>query len=346
MARPFKSPAALFLALSLASCMPSPPQGEAALARLAFGSCVSQERAQPITAAVEAFRPDLFVFLGDNVYGDVADGTVDNLRRAYEVQAQNADFARLLATPRVLAIWDDHDFGVNDGGGDFALKRQSEALFFDFWRVRVDDPRRTRDGLYASYSFGPAGKRVQVVLLDTRYFRSPLRRTDDKDAKGKERYLPDASPDKTMLGAPQWDWLEETLRAPADLRILASSIQVVAEGHGYERWGNLPRERERLYRLLASSSDTPTIAISGDRHFAALYRVPLGQGRSLLEATSSGLNQTWATAAERDPRQLGPVYGKENFGTIEIDWQARRATVAIRDIDGAPVREETLVFGD
>ena len=346
MARIFKLPAALLLAVSLTTGAPAASQDEPALTRIAFGSCIDQERPQPITAAIEAYRPDLFVFLGDNVYGDVAGGTVDNLRHAYDVQAHNADFARLLAAPRILAIWDDHDFGVNDGGGDFALKRQSEALFFDFWHVAADDPRRARDGLYASYSFGPAGKRVQVILLDMRYFRSPLRPTDERDAKGKERYLPDASPDKTMLGAAQWAWLKATLQDPADLRILASSIQVLADGHGYERWGNLPRERARLYRLLASSGDTPTMVISGDRHFAAFYRVSLGEGRSLLEVTSSSLNRPWTTADEQDPNQIGPVYSHENFGTIEIDWRARRATVAIRDIGGRPVGEQTLAFGD
>jgi alkaline phosphatase D len=135
-------------------------------------------------------------------------------------------------------------------------------------------------------------------------------------------------------------------RAEREMMLRAFLRAIAADGHGFERWGNLPRERERLYRLLAAAGDTPTILISGDRHFAALYRAPLGHGRSLLEATSSSLNRPWTDAAEADPNQIGPVYGNENFGTIEIDWPARRATVAIRDIDGNPVREETVDLGD
>ena len=191
---------------------------DAPLTRIAFGSCIDQRKPQAITETVRAYGPDLFVFLGDNVYGDVEGGTADKLREAYEIQDRSAEFERLLQAPRILATWDDHDYGVNDGGGDFALKRDAEALFLDFWQVPADDPRRARDGVYGSFSFGPAGQRVQVILLDTRFFRSPLRPTDERDAKGKERYLPDPSPDKTMLGAAQWLWLEAALQETADLR--------------------------------------------------------------------------------------------------------------------------------
>ena len=318
---------------------------DAPLTRIAFGSCIDQRKPQAITETVRAYGPDLFVFLGDNVYGDVEGGTADKLREAYESQDRSAEFERLLQAPRILATWDDHDYGVNDGGGDFALKRDAEALFLDFWQVPADDPRRARDGVYGSFSFGPAGQRVQVILLDTRFFRSPLRPTDERDAKGKERYLPDPAPDKTMLGAAQWRWLEAALGEAADLRIIASSIQVIAEAHGFERWGNLPAERDRLYRLLRQAEDTPTIVISGDRHIAALYRLALGHGRSLWEATSSSLNLPLFDVDEEGPHQLDPPYVHENFGTIEIDWQARRALVAIRAMDGKAVREQMLVFG-
>jgi len=329
--------------------VPSPLRAqpaEAPLTRIAFGSCIDQRAPQAITETVQAYGPDLFVFLGDNVYGDVEAGTADKLRQTYERQDRSAEFARLLRAPRILATWDDHDYGVNDGGGDFVLKRDAEALFLDFWQVPADDPRRARDGVYGSFFFGPEGRRVQIILLDTRFFRSPLRPTDERDAKGKERYLPDTSPAKTMLGAAQWRWLEAVLEETADLRIIGSSIQVIAEAHGFERWGHLPAERDRLYRLLRQASDVPTIVISGDRHFAALYRLALGHGRSLLEATSSSLNRPWAGATEQGPHQLGPVYGGENFGTIEIDWQARRAVVAIRGMDGQAVRDQTLAFGE
>ncbi len=58
------------------------------------------------------------------------------------------------------------------------------------------------------------GMRVQVILLDMRWFRSPLKITDQRGAPGKERYLPDPDPTKTMLGETQWAWLADELRKP------------------------------------------------------------------------------------------------------------------------------------
>ena len=125
---------------------------------------------------------------------------------------------------------------------------------------------------------------MQVILLDTRWFRSALKPSDDRGKPGKERYLPDADPAKTMLGEAQWRWLEEQLRQPAELRLLVSSIQVVAEGHGWERWGNFPLERQRLYRLIADTRAQGVVFLSGDRHVGALYREPPAR---LILSTSS-----------------------------------------------------------
>src|SRR5437764_633783 len=81
-------------------------------------------------------------------------------------------------------------------------------------------PRRTRAGVYHALVLGPPGRRTQIILLDTRYFRSPLR------PDGGGGYLPQHDPGATMLGEVQWKWFAEQLRVPADLRLVVSSIQV------------------------------------------------------------------------------------------------------------------------
>ena len=92
----------------------------------------------------------------------------------------------------------------------------------------------------------------------------------------------------------QWAWLGEQLRQPAELRLIVSSVQVLAEGHGYEHWGNLPRERQRLLELLASTRANGVILLSGDRHVGALYRLDRRVPYPLYEITSSGLNMFYA----------------------------------------------------
>ena len=191
------------------------------------------------------------MFLGDNVYGDVESEDLRELRAAYEMQAAADGFSRLReAAVPLAATWDDHDYGVNDGGAEFFGREEAQRIFEDFWGVPADSERASRPGVYDSVTYGPPGQRVQLILLDTRYFRSPLRRTDEPGAPGKERYLPDSDPAKTMLGEEQWGWLRGVLEEVADLRILASSIQVIADGHGFEAWRHLPAERDRLYALL------------------------------------------------------------------------------------------------
>ena len=157
-------------------------QQEHPLTRIAFGSCAYQERPQPIWAAVIAYRPELFIFAGDNVYGDVRDGhvvpeerTIQSLRHAYSLATHLPGFRQVKNIFPILAHWDDHDYGQNDGGADFHGKQEAQRIFLEFWKIPPSDPRHSRAGLYHAETHGPPGQRIQIILLDTRYFRSPLK---------------------------------------------------------------------------------------------------------------------------------------------------------------------------
>jgi alkaline phosphatase D len=204
--------------------------------------------------------------------------------------------------------------------------------------------RRRREGLYHHLTLGPAGQRVQIMLLDTRWFRSPLRITDMRGAPGRERYLPDDDPAKSMLGEAQWAWLRACLQEPAELRLIVSSVQVVVEGHGWERWGNFPRERQRLFDLIASTKARGVVFLSGDRHIGALYRESQGTPYPLTEITSSGINRQFVNAREQGPNRLGELYPRVNFGTLDIDWQQGRVALALRDEEGAIQRNVSLAL--
>lgn len=315
---------------------------QTAVRRIAFGSCADQNQPQPFWSPILAFKPQLFLMIGDNVYGDVSSGALTELRAAYDRLAAIDGFKRLRAQVPVLATWDDHDYGANDAGADFPHRAGVTRLFRQFWGVPASD----RDGIYDAHMFGPPGRRLQVILLDTRSFRSDLKPTDQRGAPGRERYLPDPDPAKTMLGPAQWTWLEQQLRQPADLRLIVSSIQVLADGHGFERWGNLPVERGRLIELIGTTRANGVVFLSGDRHLGALYRRIDDAPYPLHEITSSSLNRPVGTSSETGPHQVGPVYAKENFGAIEIDWQAGGVTLALRDNTGSRVRVIALALAD
>ena len=314
------------------------------LRSIAFGSCMDQSKPQPIWDAVLAGRPDLCIFGGDNVYHSVPPWTASGLRQAYATQAAVPGFERLRRAVPHMAIWDDNDYGQNDGGASFPHKAESKEEFLSFWNVGPDDPRRQREGLYFARTFGPAGRRVQVIMLDTRWFRSPWKVTDQRDAPGKERYVPDADASKTMLGQAQWRWLEERLSEPADVRLVVSSIQVVADGHGWERWGNFPHEREKLYALIRLTRAQGVVLLSGDRHVGGLYREAGGTAYPLYEMTSSGITHTWREAAEAGPNRLGDLFTDLHYGTVDIDWDARSLQLALRDITGVTRRSQGIAF--
>ncbi|MDZ7629264.1 MAG: alkaline phosphatase D family protein [Parvularculaceae bacterium] len=313
------------------------------LSRIVFASCAQQNEDQSLWDRVAGENADLLLYIGDNVYGDVRsnDSALPELKAAYMRLANSAPFARARAASPMLTTWDDHDYGMNDAGGDYRYKEQSEALFEYVWNVK--DDRSKRPGVYGSWLIGEEGKRVQIIMLDTRYFRSPLKPTDEQGARGKERWLPDPDPAKTMLGAAQWAWLEEELKKPADLRLLVSSIQVMSEGHGWEAWREFPLEREKLYDVIERAAAKNVMILSGDRHSAALYERKDVIGYPLFEATSSSINlpaakwraESGETYVEQDPNRLGAMIYDANYGVIDIDWSAKTAAFTIRSATGA-----------
>ena len=309
--------------------------------RILFGSCTKQEKPMPIFEAMLKHKPELCLFIGDNIYGDTEDMSV--LKSKYDLLGRNPGFAALRKSCRSLATWDDHDYGVNDGGADYAKRVESQRAFLDFWQEPSYSPRWARPGVYDAHVFGPPGKRVQVILLDTRYFRSALKRGETQRTGGP--YIPDNDSKKTMLGEAQWQWLAQQLAAPADVRIIASSIQCVAQDAGQEAWSNLPKERDRFFKLVGDTKATGVCIISGDRHWSELSRKEEGVPYPIYDLTSSSFNQAHprGTPTENRYRALPTTFHKENFGAITIDWQTDpKITLEIRDIDGSTQITKTL----
>ncbi|MGB0578430.1 MAG: alkaline phosphatase D family protein [Limisphaerales bacterium] len=305
--------------------------------RIAFGSCAKESNPQPIWNSIVEADPELFLFIGDNIYGDSRE--VEILADKWKLLGAKPGYQKLKSKCRILATWDDHDYGWNDAGTEYPLKRESQKLFLDFFDEPADSPRRKQEGIYDAKIFGPKGQRIQIILLDTRYHRSRLLKGRNLEERGEGRsgpYLPNPDPGATMLGASQWKWFEQQLKVPAELRIIATSIQLLSNEHRYEKWGNLPHERERFFNLLRKIRPNGAIVISGDRHTAEFSRTEIGLGYPLYDITSSSLNQRHRWRSEINPYRVGGMYFDENFGMINVDWSEDDPTVRmqIRDMDG------------
>ena len=144
--------------------------------KISCGSCLTQEKKQPIWKSILKEKSDVFIFMGDNVYGDDKNSNdLKLLKKAYRKQKMKIPFEKLRETNEIFSIWDDHDYGKNDGGEEFKNKKEAKELFLKFWNIPVDDKRRNREGLYFSEKRDTEIGVVQFIFLDTRYFRSALK---------------------------------------------------------------------------------------------------------------------------------------------------------------------------
>ena len=295
--------------------------------KMAFGSCLHQNYPAPIWTAIKQNNIDSFFFLGDNIYGDTPSGLPWKLKSSYELQKKS--IPSWVQSIEQYSIWDDHDYGKNNAGAEYKFKQKAENLYLDFWNVSSDDERRSRPGIYYASVKSVNNNKVLIVGLDTRYFRSNIQRV-------KGVHLPNLEPSATILGTEQWAWLKKTLEIDHDLLILASSIQVIPTEHRFEKWSNIPAERERLLQLLTNHS-APTTIISGDRHRGGIY-----QYNNILEVTSSSLNRNSSQNIETDALLLGQTYPQNNFGLLTIGTDS--LTVELIDKDNNTLESASISF--
>ncbi|KHD87711.1 MAG: phosphodiesterase [Bdellovibrio sp. ArHS] len=297
---------------------------EKPLQRIAFGSCANQDQPEPLWQDIREAQPDLFLFMGDNVYA--SHPTQQPIAEQYRKMDQIPEYLAIRKEVPFMATWDDHDFGQRDGGADFKGKDQARKDFLNYWAYVKNSLPPEQQGVYHAKIIGPKNKSVQVIMLDTRYFRSPLKESPGNEGKAQD-YLP--QDEGTILGEAQWQWLEAQLKRPASVRFIVSSIQLIAKDPKYEKWGNFPKERQRFFDLLKSTKAKNVILLSGDRHIASIAKMNLKNYGALYEITSSSINRA-NNYADADTHYVGPVYSKENFGLARIDWKKRTVTVDIR----------------
>lgn len=341
----------LALVVALVGAAPAIAQ-EKPLARIAFGSCADQDKPCPIWGSIGKLQPDLLVLLGDTMYADLDKSKkVDpnRIRETYGKLDGEAEFAKLKKTVPILATWDDHDFGKNDGDARFPFKDESQQIFLDFFGVPKDSPRRTRKGVYHAQVFGPEGKRVQVIMLDGRYHRSTITTKFNPRLRVTESQ-PNTDPAATFLGEEQWTWFEEQLKVPAELRLIGTGIQVLSEEHPFEKWSLIPHERERLFKLLRDTKANGVVFLSGDRHLAELSMSQEAISYPLYDITASGFNQAnkaWRAPEKNRHRVAAMPYGN-NFGLITVDWTSEtspRVTLQLRDEEGEIVVRHAIRLG-
>ncbi|MDH7444271.1 alkaline phosphatase D family protein [Aquimarina sp. 2201CG14-23] len=294
---------------------------------IAFGSCNKQNSPQPFWKEILKNNPDVFIWGGDNIYGDSDD--MSKIANDYKIQNKNSGYQKLKKTIPILATWDDHDYGKNDVGAEWSMKEESQQLFLDFLGVSKDDYRRKQEGVYYSKLFKNEKGSINVIILDTRYFRSKLL----KDVTGNKRYVPYKNNIGTILGEKQWKWLEKELDlTTADFNVIVSSIQFLSSEHGWECWGNFPGEVERLKKLIVDKKVKNAMILSGDRHISEFSTTRIPELRyPLVDFTSSGLTHSYSKySGEVNKNRVGVVISVPSFGVLKFNFDKQKVIMQMR----------------
>ena len=278
---------------------------------IAFGSCQDNWISHRVINKVQA---DVFIYLGDNIYGD--DGTdiiswfpshwMWYRKILYNKLSCRRSFQNMVErTPYIISTWDDHDYGANDDKYQNPIKQESRSAFLDFWRIPKNSMRRRPNGIYGSYRFESTRQSILILVLDMRWFN---------------KFNPNSA-----LGDEQLHWIKTTLNEKAnDLVIVASSLQFA--NNCSDEFHN---DRAALTRILNPSN---TIFISGDVHYAGIFKSPEG----FLDITSSPLamNYPWnPIPPPSDGKQCaatGDTFNEENYGVLDI----RTQTAYVFGMDG------------
>ena len=350
-------------------------RGDGYISRIAFASCFNPSRyaknvlrGETIWTSIADTSPELFIWTGDATYTSSSDGprhSIEALRNAFNYTRGTPGYRHLIedVLPRKpIGIYDDHDFGVNDGGGgggilDFGVvdRDARKEAFLDFLDEPEESARRTQPGAYAAYTFGVAPRKIKVILLDTRYFRSAHAIPSVGAMYPRAKVMPilaafsrwissaaglTSAHKGKMLGEVQWLWLEAQLRrSDASVHLIVSSVQVFTSNPLFESWGHFPYERQRLVQLLKKHriDSKGILFLSGDVHAGEVLRSK-EPSRHAVEITSSGLTHGCTDGGIPGPvcRAVWSSFGSHdyylgrNFGTVDIDWTATQPVLTSR----------------
>ncbi len=273
---------------------------------IAFGSCNRQNLPQDFWKIIAATKPNVWFGIGDNIYADTNNKSI--FQDKYK-KLTSSEYRNFQSKFQIEGVWDDHDYGINNGGKNYKLKETSQELFLNFLNVPKNDERRNREGIYYTRSWTINGKTIKAYFLDCRFFKDrPYKSYSD------------------ILGENQWGWLEDELYSHSgDINIIVSPIGVLKNKlHFTEDWDDYRVAKRRLIDLLEKYDPPGLFFLSGDKHFGTFIeeQLPLSSGSSpFLEFQSSGLTHGLKRFLIRPIQAL---YGKHNmipdrnFGKIEF----------------------------
>jgi alkaline phosphatase D len=265
---------------------------------------------------------DLMIWLGDNTYMRGHDWrSPSGLRARWRFDRGLPELQPLLASTYHYAIWDDHDYGPNDGDATYWLKDASLDAFRLYWpAIRYGLPETP--GTFQQFTWSD----VEFFLLDGRYYKKPIGWP--------------AGDDKRMLGRAQMQWLKEALSASdARFKVIALGTQAMNPIGTGERFIHYPADRDELMGFIQAERIEGVLFLSGDRHRSEVIRVTPKGGYPLYDFTSSSLTAGTWSIQPTDPelhspyRVPGTLLNEHSYGTLRFEGPRDDRRVVLRGFD-------------
>lgn len=282
-----------------------------------------------ILDAMTAKRPDVMLWLGDNVYLREPDwNSRSGILKRFSHTRAYPGLQPFLASTAHYAIWDDHDFGPNNSNRSFRGKDDALEAHKLFWpnpSYGVGD----KPGITTSFDLLD----VQVFALDDRYYRVP------EGTSGGEQ---------TILGEHQLQWLFDALSSStATFKLIACGSNVLSTDTTKEAFIHVPQERQHIIDYITQNKISGVVFLSGDIHGAELTKLDRSGTYPLYEFTSSAITAGSNKNIAKQPNTLrvpDTAFGDHNFGLITVSGKRkeRKLTLQLFDKTGKEVWQRTL----
>lgn len=320
--------------LPTASFRTSPPPGEGSMFQIAFTACAGYApEHERVWKTIEKQNPQALLMLGDNVYIDDPEHDLTQ-HFCYYRRFSRPEWRSLVAGRGVYAIWDDHDFGLNDSFGGPTLdqpswKREVWDVFTQNWNNPSYGGGIEQPGVWFDFHIGD----VHFIMLDGRYYREEKSRRDTR----------------SMLGPAQLAWLKKTLKnSQATFRVLASPVPwaegSTAGANRFDKWDGFIAERDDIFDFIHAEKIAGVVLLSGDRHRSDARRIDREHGYPLYDFMSAIPTNYHTHPVVKSPGMLFGHNAKNSFGLLRFDTTAEDPSVTCEFvcIDGEPLWTHTL----
>ena len=302
---------------------------------VAFGSCnyINEEvvdrpgkgygSGYQIYESIHNKKPNIMLWGGDNIYLREADwDSKTGIYHRYTHTRSIKELQPLIANTQNFAIWDDHDFGPNDGDRSFYNKYETQNAFKNFWANKTyGTDANQKEGIYSTFNWGDA----EFFLLDDRFFKSPNDRLTGE---------------KTIIGSTQFEWLIDALSSSkAAFKVIVIGGQVINPSARFENYENYPKEKQNLLSEIEANKIKGVLFLTGDRHFSELSKLNRENNYPLYDWTVSPLTSGVGNSYKDDVninRVEGSLFAQNNFGILSFSGNKtnRQLKLTLFDVQG------------